>query len=152
MLGTFGLWRAESSSFWSVILDETIGGAVSVIQSPSRRTHFVGCAWFWAWALVGCAAALGAVSLGPLLFVPVAIPAVWMASRSRIRRSAFGLLTGAGALFLFVAYLNRQGAATTCYQHGAVSGCDSHLNPLPWLLVGIAMVVGGIIAHARRSR
>jgi hypothetical protein len=31
------------------------------------------------------------------------------------------------------------------------SGCDQHLNPLPWLLVGIAMFIGGIVAHARRG-
>ncbi|MFL5938447.1 MAG: hypothetical protein ACJ744_06300 [Gaiellaceae bacterium] len=27
----------------------------------------------------------------------------------------------------------------------------SHLNPVPWLVIGIASCVGGIVAHARRS-
>src|SRR5882724_2769751 len=47
----------------------------------SRRTHVIGCGWFWAWALLGCAVALSAVSLGPILFLPVAVIAALMASR-----------------------------------------------------------------------
>jgi hypothetical protein len=72
-----------------------------------------------------------------------------MASRPAIRRSAFGLLTGAGALLLLVAWLQRTGPGTTCWHTAAASGCDQHLNPLPWLLLGIALFVGGIAAHAR---
>ena len=35
-----------------------------------RLDHLVGCAWFWAWALVGFGFALGAVSLGLCAWVP----------------------------------------------------------------------------------
>ena len=35
-----------------------------------QRLHLAGCAWFWGWALLGAAAALGALSLGPLLTSP----------------------------------------------------------------------------------
>jgi hypothetical protein len=52
------------------------------------------------WALLGCAAALGFVSLGVLVLAPVAIVGALMASRPKIRRSAFGLLSGAGILLL----------------------------------------------------
>jgi hypothetical protein len=110
-------------------------------------THLADCASFWAWAVVGCALAFGAVSLGPLLLVPVAILAVVMASRTS-RGSAFGLLTGVGLLLLFVSYVNREGPGTTCWQHGTASGCDDHLNPLPWLVLGLGLVVAGIGAFA----
>ena len=117
----------------------------------TARSHVTGCGWFWAWALVGCAAAFGAVSfLSPLLLVPPLVVGALMASRPTIRRSAFGLLTGFGALFLTVAWLQRAGPGTTCWQTATASGCDEHLNPLPWLLVGIALFVGGVVAYARR--
>src|SRR6266568_2445243 len=110
----------------------------------SRRAHLAGCGWFWAWALLGAAAALSALSLGPILAAP-------MASRSSIRRSAFGLLSGAGALLLYVAWVQRAGPGTSCWQTQTASGCDEHLNPLPWLIAGIGLFVGGIAAHARRA-
>lgn len=115
----------------------------------SLRAHVAGCGWFWAWALVGLAAALSIVSLGPLLFVPVVIVAAVMASRPSIRPSASGLLSGGGLLLLYVAWVQRAGPGTTCWQTATASGCDSHLNPLPWLLGGIAMFVGGIVLYVR---
>jgi hypothetical protein len=103
------------------------------------------------WALLGCAAALGFVSLGVLVLAPVAIVGALMASRPTIRRSAFGLLSGAGILLLYVAWLQRAGPGTTCWRTATASGCDQHLNPLPWLLIGIALFIGGIVAHDRRG-
>ena len=116
-------------------------------MQPTLRAHIADCRWFWAWALVGCAAALGFVSLGVLALAPVAVTGSLMASRSSIRRSAFGLLSGAGVLLLYVAWAQRAGPGTTCWQTANASGCDHHLNPLPWLLVGVALFVGGIVAH-----
>ena len=118
---------------------------------PTLRAHLADCRWFWAWALVGCAAALGFVSLGVLALAPVALVGALMASRPTIRRSAFGLLSGGGALMLYVAWVQRAGPGTTCWQTARASGCDQHLNPLPWLFVGIAMFIGGIVACARRG-
>src|SRR5438874_3160062 len=117
----------------------------------SRRALLAGCGWFWAWALLGAAAALGAVSLGPILAAPLFVIAAPMASRSSIRRSAFGLLSGAGALLLYVAWVQRAGPGTTCWHTATASGCDQHLNPLPWLVAGAVLVVAGFVAHARRT-
>jgi hypothetical protein len=96
-------------------------------------------------------AALGFVSLGLFILAPVVPIGVLMASKPAIRRSAFGLLTGVGVLLLYVAWVQRAGPATTCWQRGTASGCDQHLNPLPWLLAGIAAFTGGIVGHARRG-
>jgi hypothetical protein len=106
--------------------------------------------WFAAWVVVGCALALGTVSLGPLVLLPTAVIAVLMSRRPAARRSAYGALIGVGLLLLFVAYLNREGPGTTCWEHGTATGCDEHLNPLPWLLLGLAFVVGGFVAHRLR--
>ena len=106
--------------------------------------------WFAAWALVGCALALGLVSLGLLAVVPAAVIAVLMIRRPAARRSAYGALIGVGLLLLFIAWLNREGPGTTCWQHGTATGCDEHLNPLPWLALGVAFVVGGFVTHRLR--
>ena len=66
-------------------------------------------------------------------------------------RSAFGLFAGAGLLSLFVAYVQRAGPGTTCWHTATASGCDQHLNPIPWLVVGIALVVGAVIAQTRQA-
>jgi hypothetical protein len=117
---------------------------------PSR-IQLNGWGWFVLWVLLGAAAALGYVSLGPLLLVPVLALGVLLWTRPRVRRSAFGLLTGAGVLLLYVAWVQRDGPGTTCWHTASGSGCDQHLNPLPWLVVGAALLVAGVVAHARRS-
>lgn len=123
---------------------------MSAIPTSSRR-HLRGCAWFWAWGIIGVGAALAAVSLGPILLIPVALVGALMASRPSIRRSAFGLLSGAGVSLLSVAYVQRRGPGTACWHTATASGCDQHLNPIPWLLVGLACLAGGIIGHAKRG-
>jgi hypothetical protein len=122
---------------------------MSGVPTASRQ-HVAGCAWFWAWALVGVGAALGAVSLGPLLLVPTAAVAALLFSEPAIRRSVYGLVSGVGALMLYIAYVQRAGPGTTCWHRGTASGCDQHLNPIPWLVLGIACLIGGMIVHARQ--
>jgi hypothetical protein len=110
-----------------------------------------GWGWFFVWTLLGAAGALGSVSLGPLLLVPVAGIGVFLWTRPRVRRSAFGLLTGAGVLLLYVAWVQRDGPGTTCWHTATGAGCDQHLNPLPWLIAGTVLFIAGVIAQARRS-
>jgi hypothetical protein len=91
------------------------------------------------------------VSLGPILVAPVFVIAALMWARPGIRRSAFGLISGGGALLLYIAWVQREGPGTTCWQTQTASGCDQHLNPLPWLVVGTVLFVGGVVAQARRA-
>ena len=113
------------------------GGIIRGVQTlQARLDHLVGCAWFWVWALVGFALALGAISLGPLLIGPLGLLSLAMAYNDVVRRSAFGLLAGAGGLCLLVTWL----------QQGA-----SNLDARPWLIVGVALVIGGVVGHARRA-
>jgi hypothetical protein len=74
-----------------------------------------------------------------------------MASRDAIRRSAFGLVSGAGVLLLYVAWVQRAGPGTTCWHTASASGCDQHLNPLPWAIAGLLLFVAGIVGQARRN-
>ena len=118
--------------------------------APKIARRSAGWGWFSVWALLGSAAALGSVSLGPLLLLPVVLVGVFLWARAGARRSAFGLLTGAGILLLYVAWLQRAGPGKTCWHTATASGCDQHLNPLPWLVAGAALAAAGLVAHVRR--
>ena len=121
------------------------------VSHIARRSD--GWGWFFVWALFGSSLAVAAVSLGPLLLIPTALLGVFLWRwRPAARRSAFGLLTGAGVLLLCVAWLQRDGPGTTCRNiPPAGMQCDPHLNPLPWLVIGIVLVLAGFVAHARRA-
>jgi hypothetical protein len=115
-----------------------------------HKLQLAGCAWFWAWSLVGAALVLGALSLGPLLIVPAAV-AMWLMARRR-PINGFGMLSGAGVVLLVIAYLQRDGPGTTCWHTATGGGCDQHLNPFPFLAAGLICFVGGVVGHASRSR
>lgn len=103
----------------------------------SRRRHLVGCAWFWAWALVGAGAALSMVSyIGMLTGLPVALTAFLMARKPSIRESSFGFVSGIGLLLLYLAWVQRSG---------------EFLDPRPLLVLGWALVIAGVAGHSWRE-
>lgn len=116
-----------------------------------RGSRFVRSGCFWAWATVGVVGALGCVSLGPIAVAPAFICAVLLSRQPVARRSAAGLLAGGGLVCLLVAYLQRAGPGTTCWHTATAVGCDQHLDPLPWALVGVVLLVGALITRPRQS-
>jgi hypothetical protein len=92
------------------------------------------------------------VWFGPLALVPAAAFAALLLARPAGRRSAFGAVSGAGLLLLYVAYVNRAGPGTTCWRTATANACDEHLNPMPWLAIGVLLVITGLVAHARATR
>jgi hypothetical protein len=119
----------------------------------SRATSWL---WFVVWLLVGALVAIGLVSLGPLARLRAVLIALALASSSAARRSAWGLISGAGLVSLFVAYVQREGPGTTCWRTATGGGCDEHLDPRPWLVAGVALVLFGVVAQVlverRRAR
>jgi hypothetical protein len=93
---------------------------------------------------------MGLLVVGLLAVAPIAVVGGVMAGRPEIRRSAYGFVSGVGLLLLYVAWVQRAGPGTTCWHSETASGCDQHLNPLPWLLAGIALFAGGVAAHVRQ--
>lgn len=100
------------------------------VERRSPRTW----AGFFAWAVFGAATAFGTVSFPTLALLLIIIGGSMAAFRPALRRSWIGAMTGAGALYLFVAYVQR----------------DGPLSPWPWLVVGAALVVTGLVVQARR--
>ncbi len=107
---------------------------------------------FLAWAVFGVAAALGLLVFGTLGALPIFVAGILAATRPGFRRSGIGVVAGVGAMSLYVAFVQRQGPGTVCWQTARASGCDEHLNPWPWLIVGVVLVAGAVAAFGRRRR
>ena len=120
-------------------------------RRPRSPGDVDGWSWFCAWTAVGAAVGLGAVSLGPIALGPAIVVAALMCRSHDARRSAFGILTGIGLLLLVVAWVNREGPGPSCWHTATAGGCGEHLSPIPWLILGIVLVVAGAIGQ-RRSR
>jgi hypothetical protein len=118
---------------------------------PDRSRHAITCFWFWAWAAVGAVGALGVVSLGPIALGPALIASAALSTRQTARGSTFGLLAGAGLVSLFIAYVQREGPGTTCWHTTTAAGCDQHLNPIPWLLIGLLLLASAILLQNRQG-
>jgi hypothetical protein len=108
--------------------------------------------WFVAWVMVGVGLGLGVSVLG-VFAVPVALlAAVVLGVRHHGGRAALGALVGVGLLLLYVAYVQRKGPGTVSWHTATASGSDQYLDPRPWLVAGLLLVVGGVAAYAWRRR
>jgi len=105
--------------------------------------------WFVVWLSVGALVAIGLVSLGPLALLPALLITLAVASSSAARRSAWGLASGIGVVSLLVAYVQREGPGTTCWRTATGGGCAEHLDPRPWLIAGVALLLLGLVAQMR---
>ncbi|GAA4844219.1 hypothetical protein GCM10023221_23080 [Luteimicrobium xylanilyticum] len=105
-------------------------------------------------AIVGpSAATVGLAALAAALLVVAALGG----SRRAPGHLAFLALSGAGALPLVVAWLNRHGPGDTCTAHagGPCVADTEELSPWPWLVAGVVLVVAGVVlttVMARRRR
>jgi hypothetical protein len=111
-------------------------------------------AWveFALWAVLGAIAGFGLVAFGALVAVPILIAVLLALTRPAFRRSWFGAMTGLGVMSLLIAFGERHGPGTVCWQSATAAGCDQYLNPWPWAVVGIVLVVAGLVAQARLVR
>jgi hypothetical protein len=62
------------------------------------------------------------------------------------------LLAGVGAISLVVAFIQRRGPGTFCSSTATRSGCNQYLDPRPWLVVGVVMVVVAMALQVRAIR
>jgi len=122
---------------------------VAVQPDTTRRSHLVGCAGFWLWALVGGTAVLAAISfVGWFFLVPVAVIAVVVVPRRPEWKQGavlLGLVAGAGLPLLLVAALN-----WSDWQSRTAG--DNTPNPYDWGAVGVFLLTAGIAAYAIRGR
>ncbi|GEL96545.1 hypothetical protein CTE05_00920 [Cellulomonas terrae] len=73
--------------------------------------------------------------------------------RQGLRPAQLGVVTGLAALPFALAWLNRRGPGPFC--SGGVTGasaCVVQSNPWPYVLVGVALVVVGVVLFVRTRR
>jgi hypothetical protein len=120
---------------------------------------------FVAWSLAGgllVFSVLAGLSIG-LFVLPFAVAAVFLvAYHASGWPEAIGVVAGAGAVCLLIAFLSRD--HQPCPESGVLPGFNSEgafvsecggFDPMPWLIAGIALVGVSVFAHvlvrARRS-
>jgi hypothetical protein len=121
-------------------------------RSIAERTPLAAWSGFCAWAFLGTVSAFGLLIFGTLAVLPISLGVWLLVTPPSLRWSWFGVMTGVGVTLLYIAYVQRRGPGITCWHTARAAGCDEHLNPLPWLIVGAALVVLGFVAQARRLR
>ena len=111
--------------------------------------------WFAVWLATGVALAFSIVDLPAfgVFTLPLAVAGVvLLAVRHRFDRSAWGLLCGVGLISLFVAYVQRKGPGVVTWHTATASGADTYLDPRPWLVAGLLLVLVGIGAFLWAQR
>jgi hypothetical protein len=108
---------------------------------------------FGAWALVGAGVAfgvLGLLTIGVFILLGAAVlgALVW---RRFGRCGLAGLVSGLGVPLLYVAALNWQGPGVQCVRDGDSVSCADMWSPWPWLVAGLALVLGGAVLRIRRG-
>lgn len=108
---------------------------------------------FTLWSLVGAVFAFGLAALMSIgIFVlPVAvIGLVVLARRRGVDASMAGLICGAGLIPLYIAWLNRDGPGTVCTSTASGGSCTDEYSPLPFLVIGLALIAVGVVVFRRR--
>lgn len=96
------------------------------------------------WLVGGAAVGLGIASLPSIgMFVLAGAAVILVAAAVVTRGSGWPLvLTGAALPLLWVAWLHRKGPGWVTYETvNGVSGGSEQLDPRPWLLVGLGLLV-----------
>ncbi len=105
-------------------------------------------AWgFLAWAIIGSGSSLALLTgftIGIFVAPLVALATMLLVWRGGGKRGHSGLLTGAGAIPLYVSYLNRKGPGEVCHETPTGGGCSTEWSPWPWFAVGLLLVTAGI--------
>ncbi len=126
--------------------------------APAPGPRAAGWGGFGAWGAIGALLAvslLGAASIGLFVF-PLALLGLWLvATRVRAWPEMAGVLEGVAALSLFVGIANlgstpcpAAGSGTLKRGGGVPSGSScGGFDPLPWLLVGLALAVIGLFSY-----
>ncbi|WP_146844173.1 hypothetical protein [Cellulomonas terrae] len=111
---------------------------------------------FLGWALLGAGVGAGlGLGIPGGLFVALALVLVGglLVVRQGLRPAQLGVVTGLAALPFALAWLNRRGPGPFC--SGGVTGasaCVVQSNPWPYVLVGVALVVVGVVLFVRTRR
>jgi hypothetical protein len=105
------------------------------------------------WVTAGALCSLSVVallSIGPFI-APVAVLATAVAARRRPgMKNALGLVSGVGAVPLYVGFIHL-GSVAHCPRISSATSCEEFVA-WPWLVVGVALVLAGLVGFAEKRR
>jgi len=125
---------------------------VTTGSAPRDRRGVV---WFITWMLAGAGYALGvlsAPSIGLFVLLITVVATIMLSTRPGNRVGLPGLVSGLSLPLFYVAYLNRSGPGTICTTTATSQTCSDEWSPWPWLVIGIALFLGGCVWFAMASR
>jgi hypothetical protein len=122
---------------------------VTLDTTPPRTKGWSGFVGWTVGGAVVCLTALIFPTLGALLLAAAVIVLI---SRPPTRRSGFGLAAGAALPLLWVAWNNRVGPGWACTSTPTSTSCDQLYDPVPWLVVGLILIVAGIAGQLATRR
>jgi hypothetical protein len=86
-----------------------------------------------------------------VLVIPVIATVILLRHRASLV-GVPGLVTGGSLPVFYVAYLNRAGPGTICRAIASGQECSQEWSPWPWLAVGLALFLGGLVWYVGRRR
>lgn len=111
------------------------------------------------WGTLGLFITFGIASLpsiGMFVLIAAALLILWGAIRRISPRTLAAALIGGGLTPLYIAAINSRGPGMFCRESAATQICTEHLDPVPFALTGVALVLIGAgalwLSHRRMSR
>jgi hypothetical protein len=109
---------------------------------------------FLGWCVVGAGACLGVLSLltiGPFVLLLTLMLAGLLLWRVDFGWAMAGMVSGAAAPVLYVAWLNRGGPGSVCESLGdGGQSCTDAWSPWPFLVVAVLLAIAGVVVFARQ--
>jgi hypothetical protein len=122
------------------------------VTAQPGHPNLVGWLAFVAWVAVGAGVVFGFFLFSIFVMAAALLLGILAGLRPSFRRGAFGLLSGAGAISLWVAWVQRKGPGTVYWHTATASGSNQYLDPRPWLAAGLVLVLAGVAAQLWRNR
>jgi hypothetical protein len=108
---------------------------------------------FLGWCVAGAAGCFGVLSLltiGPFVLLLTLMLIGVLLWRVEPGWAMAGMISGAAAPGLYVAWLNRDGPGEVCTSTATGTECGDQWSPWPFLVVALVLLVAGVVVFARQ--
>jgi hypothetical protein len=111
---------------------------------------------FAGWCVIGaagCVSVLSMLTIGPFVLLATLILIGLMLWRVDFGWAMAGMISGACAPLLYVAWLNRGGPGEVCTTLGdSGQSCTQEWSPWPFLVLALLLAVAGVVVFVRQRR
>jgi hypothetical protein len=93
---------------------------------------------------------LSILTIGPFVLLLTLFLCAFLLWRLDFGWGMAGLISGAAAPLLYVAWLNRGGPGEVCTGDSRAISCTDEWSPWPFLAVAVVLVVAGVVLFGRQ--